>query len=51
MPMSFVMMEGITQEGLIDEIKNTVRKIIGPIAKPDEVQVVTVVCPRHDQEK
>ena len=33
--------EGITQEVLIDEIKNTVRKIIGPIAKPDEIQVVS----------
>ena len=25
---------------MIDEIKNTVRKIIGPIAKPDEIQIV-----------
>ena len=33
--------EGSTQEVLIDEIKNTVRKIIGPIAKPDEIQVVS----------
>ncbi|MDA9893250.1 acetate--CoA ligase [Flavobacteriaceae bacterium] len=33
--------EGTTQEVLIDEIKNTVRKIIGPIAKPDEIQVVS----------
>ena len=33
--------EGITQEVLIDEIKNTVKKIIGPIAKPDEIQVVS----------
>jgi len=33
-------MEGRTEEGLIQEIKDTVRKIIGPIAKPDEVQIV-----------
>jgi acetyl-CoA synthetase len=33
-------MEGRTEEGLIEEIKDTVRKIIGPIAKPDEVQIV-----------
>ncbi|MDC0874977.1 acetate--CoA ligase [Flavobacteriaceae bacterium] len=33
--------EGTTQEVLIDEIKNTVRKIIGPIAKPDEIQLVS----------
>ena len=33
-------MEGRTEEGLIQEIKETVRKIIGPIAKPDEVQIV-----------
>jgi len=34
-------MEGITESGLIDEIKDTVRKIIGPIAKPDQVQIVS----------
>ena len=33
-------MEGRTESGLIDEIKDTVRKIIGPIAKPDQVQIV-----------
>ena len=33
-------MEGRTEENLIAEIKDTVRKIIGPIAKPDEVQIV-----------
>jgi acetyl-CoA synthetase len=33
-------MEGRTEEGLVQEIKDTVRKIIGPIAKPDEVQIV-----------
>ena len=32
--------DGISNEILIDEIKNTVRKIIGPIAKPDEIQIV-----------
>jgi len=32
--------EGISNEALIQEIKNTVRKIIGPIAKPDEIQIV-----------
>ena len=32
--------EGISDEVLIEEIKGTVRKIIGPIAKPDEVQIV-----------
>ena len=32
--------EGHTDEELIQEIKDTVRKIIGPIAKPDEVQIV-----------
>ncbi|NBU52618.1 MAG: acetyl-coenzyme A synthetase, partial [Chitinophagia bacterium] len=33
-------LEGRTEEGLINEIKETVRKIIGPIATPDEVQIV-----------
>ncbi|MEO1049753.1 MAG: acetate--CoA ligase [Bacteroidota bacterium] len=33
-------LEGRTEENLIGEIKDTVRKIIGPIAKPDEVQIV-----------
>lgn len=33
-------MEGRTEENLIAEIKATVRKIIGPIATPDEVQIV-----------
>lgn len=32
--------EGISDQVLIEEIKGTVRKIIGPIAKPDEVQIV-----------
>ena len=34
-------MEGRTASGLIDEIKETVRKIIGPIAKSDQVQIVS----------
>lgn len=33
-------MEGRTEENLKAEIKGTVRKIIGPIAKPDMVQIV-----------
>ena len=33
-------MEGRSKSSLMDEIKNTVRKIIGPIAKPDEVLIV-----------
>jgi acetyl-CoA synthetase len=33
-------MSGRTEESLKDEIKDTVRKIIGPIAKPDVVQIV-----------
>ena len=33
-------MEGRSESSLMDEIKNTVRKIIGPIAKPDEVLIV-----------
>ena len=33
-------MEGRTAESLIKEIQDTVRKIIGPIAKPDKVQIV-----------
>lgn len=33
-------MEGRTEDNLIGEIKETVRKIIGPIAKPDIVQIV-----------
>ena len=33
-------MEGRTEENLKKEIKDTVRNIIGPIAKPDEVQIV-----------
>ncbi len=33
-------MEGRTEESLRTEIMDTVRKIIGPIAKPDEVQIV-----------
>ena len=31
---------GRTEESLMQEIKDTVRKIIGPIAKPDVVQIV-----------
>lgn len=34
-------MEGRTETGLVDEIKDTVRKIIGPIAKPDQIQIVS----------
>ncbi|MEM8893240.1 MAG: acetate--CoA ligase, partial [Bacteroidota bacterium] len=34
-------MEGRTEENLIKEIKQTVRNIIGPIATPDKVQVVS----------
>lgn len=33
-------LEGRTEESLKKEIMDTVRKIIGPIAKPDEVQIV-----------
>ena len=33
-------LEGRTKQSLIEEIKDTVRKIIGPIAKPDAVQIV-----------
>ena len=33
-------MSGRTEESLKEEIKDTVRKIIGPIAKPDVVQIV-----------
>ena len=33
-------MTGRTEENLINEIKETVRNIIGPIAKPDVVQIV-----------
>ena len=33
-------MDGRTEESLREEIKDTVRKIIGPIAKPDKVQIV-----------
>lgn len=34
-------MAGRTEENLKEEIKDTVRKIIGPIAKPDVVQIVS----------
>lgn len=34
-------LEGRTEENLIKEIQGTVRNIIGPIAKPDKVQVVS----------
>lgn len=34
-------MEGRSEESLTNEIMDTVRKIIGPIAKPDRVQIVT----------
>ena len=30
-----------TEESLVNEIKETVSKIIGPIAKPDKIQIVT----------
>jgi acetyl-CoA synthetase len=30
-----------TEENLINEIKETVSKIIGPIAKPDKIQIVS----------
>jgi acetyl-CoA synthetase len=40
MPMPFAIGKDDTDEELIQEIKDTVRKIIGPIAKPDEVQIV-----------
>lgn len=33
-------MEGRSEESLIKEIRETVSKIIGPIAKPDKVQIV-----------
>lgn len=33
-------MEGRTEQSLKDEIKSTVSKIIGPIAKPDKIQIV-----------
>ena len=34
-------MEGRTEENLKEEIKMTVNKIIGPIAKPDQIQIVS----------
>lgn len=34
-------MEGRTEQNLINEIKQTVRNIIGPIATPDEVKIVS----------
>jgi acetyl-CoA synthetase len=33
-------MEGRTEESLVNEIRTTVTKIIGPIAKPDKIQIV-----------
>lgn len=33
-------MEGRTEDSLVKEIRDTVSKIIGPIAKPDKVQIV-----------
>lgn len=33
-------MDGRTEDNLISEIRDTVNKIIGPIAKPDKVQIV-----------
>jgi acetyl-CoA synthetase len=33
-------LEGRTEGNLINEIRETVSKIIGPIAKPDKVQIV-----------
>jgi acetyl-CoA synthetase len=33
--------EGRTEASLKDEIKATVNKIIGPIAKPDKIQIVS----------
>ncbi len=33
-------MEGRSEENLIEEIRQTVTKIIGPIAKPDKIQIV-----------
>jgi acetyl-CoA synthetase len=33
-------MEGRTEESVVAEIKDMVRNIIGPIAKPDVVQIV-----------
>ncbi|MFC3879553.1 acetate--CoA ligase [Algoriphagus namhaensis] len=33
-------MENRTEENLVNEIKTTVSKIIGPIAKPDKIQIV-----------
>ncbi len=33
-------MEGRTEENLIQEIKQTVNQIIGPIARPDKIQIV-----------
>ena len=33
-------MEGRSEENLINEIRETVTKIIGPIAKPDKIQIV-----------
>lgn len=34
-------MSNRTEENLINEIKETVSKIIGPIAKPDKIQIVS----------
>jgi acetyl-CoA synthetase len=34
-------LEGRTEQNLINEIRETVSKIIGPIAKPDKVQIVS----------
>ncbi|HCX74715.1 MAG TPA: acetyl-coenzyme A synthetase, partial [Algoriphagus sp.] len=33
-------MKNRTEENLVNEIKDTVSKIIGPIAKPDKIQIV-----------
>jgi acetyl-CoA synthetase len=34
-------MKNRTEENLVNEIKDTVSKIIGPIAKPDKIQIVS----------
>jgi acetyl-CoA synthetase len=34
-------LEGRTKENLSQEIRQTVTKIIGPIAKPDKIQIVS----------
>ena len=48
MPMLLQMDQLMMKTGFRKEVLKVVTKEIGPIAKPDKIQIVSVACPKQD---